>query len=478
MSGLPEIPRSDVIVIGSGPNGLSAAIVLAQAGCAVTVLEAERQIGGGARSAELTLPGFSHDVCSAVYPLGIGSPFFRTLPLEQDGLRWIQPEIPLAHPMDDGSAVVLRRSLSDTAGALGPDSERYRDLMTPLVENWEALSRDLLGPLRWPSHPLSLAAFGMHALRSATGLARGAFRTAAARALFAGLAAHSMLALDKPATAAFGLVLGASGHAVGWPVAAGGAQRIADALAAQLRSLTGAIVTGCRVESLGSLPAARAMLCDVTPRQLLRMAGDRLPARYRRKLVRYRYGPGVFKVDWALSAPIPWQNKECGRAGTVHLGGTIEEIAESERACHRSQTPRRPFVLLAQPSLFDPSRAPAGAHTAWAYCHVPNASTADMLESIEAQVERFAPGFRKVVLARSTRSPAQLEVHNANLVGGDINGGLQDFRQMFTRPTAKTYATPVDGLYLCSSSTPPGGGVHGMCGYFAAKLALKQVLQR
>ncbi len=476
MSRLPEIPPSDAIVIGSGPNGLSAAIVLAQAGCRVTVLEASQQIGGGARSAELTLPGFTHDICSAVYPLAIGSPFFRTLPLHEHGLEWVHPEVPLAHPLDDGSVVLLERSLDITAEGLTPDGESYSKLMRPLAENWTQLAPELLRPLmRWPRHPWSLARLGVEGLRSAAGLARSHFRGARARALVAGLAAHSLLPLEKTASAAYGLMLGAAGHAAGWPIARGGSQCISEALASVLRSLGGNILAGYRVETLACLPPVRAILCEVGPKQLLRLAEDRLPPAYRTQLARYRYGLGAFKMDWALDGPIPWRNPECRRAGTVHVGGMMEEIAFSERSSWQGTAPERPFVLLSQPTLFDSTRAPAGKHTAWAYCHVPHASTAEMTTVIEQQIERFAPGFRKTILARSVRSPTQLEAYNPNLVGGDVNGGAGDLRQIFLRPTARAYATPVRGLYLCSASTPPGGGVHGMCGYYAAKLALQQM---
>lgn len=466
-------PSYDAIVIGSGPNGLAAAITMARAGRSVLVREAEKTIGGGTRSAELTLPGFVHDICSAVHPLGLGSPFFRTLPLAEHGLEWIHPPAPVAHPLDDGTAIVLERPVDLTAEALGADSAAYRSLMNPLVADWAKLDRALLGPLRLPRHPVALARFGLAALRSAYGLASSRFKGERARALFAGLAAHSMLPLELQPSAAFGLVLGITAHAIGWPIPRGGSQQIANALASYLGSLGGEIVTEARVDSLDELPTARAVLCDITPRQLLRIAGHRLSAGFRRKLERYRYGPGAYKIDWALDSPIPWRAAECARAATVHLGGTIEDIAASERAAWEGRQPQRPFVLLAQPSLFDPTRAPQGKHTAWAYCHVPNGSNLDMTERIENQIERFAPGFRRRVLARSVMAPAQLEQRNANLVGGDINGGVQDLRQLFLRPTARLYSTSSKGLYLCSSSTPPGGGVHGMCGHFAALKALR-----
>jgi phytoene dehydrogenase-like protein len=469
----------DAIIIGSGPNGLAAAITLARAGRSVLVLEANDTIGGGARSAELTLPGFVHDICSAVHPLGIGSPFFRTLPLAQYGLEWIQPPTPLAHPFDDGTVAVLERSVAVTASGLGNDARAYRKLMEPLVSDWDKLADAILGPLRLPRHPLAFARFGLNALRSARDLVEHLFKGEHARALFAGISAHSTLPLERSPSAAFGLVLGILGHAVGWPVPRGGSQQIANALAACLRAAGGEIRTGTPVASLDALPSARAILCDITPRQLLHIAGHRLPSGYRRQLERYRYGPGVFKVDFALDGPIPWRATACAHAGTVHLGGTLAEIAAAERAVWQGEHPEYPFVLVAQPSRFDSTRAPAGKHTAWAYCHVPQGSTVDMTERIIAQVERFAPGFRDRILAYHTLSPADLERHNANYIGGDINGGVQDLRQLFTRPVPRLvpYATPVRGLYICSSSTPPGGGVHGMCGYFAAQAALRTVLR-
>jgi len=469
------MPAYDAVVVGSGPNGLAAAITMARAGRSVLVLEAREAIGGGCRSAELTLPGFVHDVCSAIHPLGLGSPFFKTLPLGDHGLEWIHPPAPVAHPLDDGTAVVIERSVEETAAGLGPDAAAYRRLMGPLSAEWDALAPELLAPLHLPRHPLAMARFGLMAIRSASGFAQARFRGERARAVFAGIAGHSILPLERTATAAIGLVLGALTHAVGWPLPRGGSRRIADALAAHLRSLGGEIRTGSPVESLDALPPARAVLCDVTPRQLLKLAGDRLRGRYRRGLERYRYGPAAFKLDFALSGPIPWKAAECARAATVHLGGTLDEIAASEAAVGRGEHPDRPFVLLVQPSLFDASRAPAGRHTVWAYCHVPNGSTFDMRARIEAQIERFAPGFGDLVLARSVLTPARLQELNANYVGGDINGGAQDLGQMFTRPVARIvpYSTPVRGLYICSSSTPPGGGVHGMCGYHAARAALR-----
>ncbi len=462
----------DAIVIGSGPNGLAAAITLARAGRSVLVREAAETIGGGTRSMELTLPGFIHDVCSAVHPLAVGAPFLRTLPLAEHGLQWIHPHAPLAHPFDDGTAAMLERSIDATGETISEDAVAYKKLLRPFVDKWQELSDELLRPIRLPRHPFLLARFGLKAIRSANGLARSSFEGTRARALFAGMAAHSMLPLDKAATASFGLVLGATGHAVGWPIPRGGSQKIADALGSLLRSLGGEIETNARVDSINELPHARHILCDITPRQLLRLAGHQLPAKFCRQLERYRYGLAAYKLDYALSAPVPWKAKECARAATVHLGGTLEEIAFSEREATEGRHAEKPFVLVVQPSLFDDTRAPAGQHTLWAYCHVPNGSTFDMAERIENQIERFAPGFRDLILARNVLSPAALERHNANYVGGDINGGVQDLPQLFLRPTRHLYKTPRQGLYLCSASTPPGGGVHGMCGYFAAQLAL------
>ena len=462
-------------MVGSGPNGLAAAIVLAQAGRGVTLIEGAETLGGGCRSEELTLPGYIHDPCSTVHSLALASPFLSNLPLAKHGLELVHPDAPLAHPLDDGSAVVLERSVEETAQGLGADAQAYRRLFDPLVRSADELMQEILGPLRPPRHPLVLARFGASALRSATRLLRSRFQGERARALVAGCCAHSILSLRAPASAAFGIVLALSAHHVGWPVARGGSQRLADALTSHLRSLGGVIQTGRWVESLDEIAGAAATLVDVTPRQLLRLAGARLPERYARRLGRYRYGPGVFKLDWALDGPIPWRAAEASRAGTVHLGGTLAEIAASEEAVSRGDHPTRPFVLLVQASEFDPTRAPAGKHTAWAYCHVPNGSSRDMTEEIEAQVERFAPGFKDLIAARSAMDSAEVERRNPNYVGGDINGGIQDLRQLFTRPVARRvpYSTPVDGLYICSSSTPPGGGVHGMCGYFAARYALR-----
>jgi phytoene dehydrogenase-like protein len=465
----------DAIVVGSGPNGLAAAIALARAGLSVRVLEAGDTIGGGTRSAELTLPGFVHDVCSAIHPLAVASPFLRTVPLEAHGVEWIEPPAALAHPFDDGTAAMLERSPEATGETLGADGRRYGMLVAPLVSNADGLLDDLLGPARVPAHPFALARFGIAGALPAASLARTAFRGPRARGFLAGLAAHSMLPLTRVPSAAFGLVLALLGHAVGWPLARGGSQAIADALASYLRSLGGEIETGRNVASLAELDGARAVLLDVTPRQFLALAGERLPSAYGARLARYRYGPGVFKLDWALDGPIPWRAEVCARAATVHLGATLEEIAASERQPWRGAVAERPYVLLAQQSLFDPTRAPAGQHTAWAYCHVPNGAAVDMTDRIERQVERFAPGFRERVIGRSALGPAELEAHNPNYVGGDINGGAADLRQLFARPVARRspYTTPLPGVFLCSSSTPPGGGVHGMCGYHAALAALR-----
>jgi phytoene dehydrogenase-like protein len=465
----------DAVVVGAGPNGLAAAVELARAGRSVAVLEAEEIVGGGTRSAELTLPGFVHDLGSAIHPLGYASPFFRQLPLEEHGLEWVHPPAPLAHPFDDGTAAVLERSVRETGTTLGPDAGAYERLMEPIVRDWHRIVGSLLGPPRPPRHPLALARFGLGAIRSARGLARSLFEGERARGIFAGNAAHSFLPLEQPPSASFGLVLGALGHASGWPFPRGGSQKIADALTSYLLSLGGEVYTGVRVGSVEEVPRTRAVIFDLTPRQVLSIAGEHLPGYYRRLLKRYRYGPGVFKVDFALDGPIPWKAKECLRAGTVHLGGTLDEISVGEAAVWRGEHPERPFILLAQQSLFDETRAPKGKHTVWAYCHVPNGSTFDMTGRIEAQIERFAPGFRERILARNTMAPADLERSNANLVGGDINGGVMDFRQLFTRPVPlpNPYSLPARGLYICSSSTPPGGGVHGMNGYFAARSALR-----
>jgi phytoene dehydrogenase-like protein len=466
----------DALIIGSGPNGLSAAITLARAGQKVLVLEAKDTIGGGTRTAEITLPGFHHDICSAIHPLGVASPFFRKLPLTDHGLEWISPPIALAHPLDDGRTAIMTRSLEESAASMGVDGRAYQQLMAPLVASWQEILRDILGPLPLPPrHPLSLTRFGLLALRSARGLAENRFEDVMAQALFAGLAGHGMLPLEKATTASITLVLGILAHAVGWPIPKGGSQTITNALAAYLGSLGGEIITGQEVTSLDDLPDTKAVLMDVTPRQILQICGNRLPVSYRRQLRAYRYGPGVCKVDYALSGPIPWKSAECARAGTVHLGGTLEEISASERAVWKGEHPEKPLVLLAQQSLFDTSRAPDGQHTAWAYCHVPHGSSVDVSDRITGQIERFAPGFRDLILATSTLTATEMQAYNPNYVGGDINGGVQDWRQLFTRPAVRwsPYTTPVKGIYICSSSTPPGGGVHGMCGYHAAMSVIK-----
>jgi len=469
----------DAVVVGSGPNGLAAAIAMARAGRSVVVREQAEVIGGGTRTEELTLPGFLHDVCSTVHPLGVSSPFFRALPLREHGLEWIHSPTCLAHPLDDGSVGLLERSMDETGASLGEDARAWKRLLGPWVERWLTLAEDVLGPLEFPDHPLMLAHFGLYAVRPAYGLAKGAFKGERARALFAGNAAHSMVPLTRSPTAAFGLTLAGAGHAVGWPIARGGSRSIAHALASYLRSLGGEIVTGAPVENIDEFRGVKTVLLDLTPRQVLRVAGHRLHGRYRRALERFRYGAGSFKMDWALSGPIPWRNPECARAATVHLGGTMDEVAASEAAPLEGRVPEKPFVLLVQPTLFDPSRAPEGKHIAWAYCHVPFGCDVDMTKAIEDQIERFAPGFRDLVLARSVMPPSALERHNPNLVGGDISAGAMTLRQVFFRPALRPnpYSTPVPGLYVCSASTPPGGAVHGMCGYYAARAALHRKME-
>ncbi|MDQ3881221.1 MAG: NAD(P)/FAD-dependent oxidoreductase [Chloroflexota bacterium] len=479
--------RLDVVVVGGGPNGLAAAVALARAGRSVEVVEAQPTIGGGARSAALTLPGYVHDVCSAIHALARSSPFFRQLDLHRYGLRWIEPPVQLAHPFDDAETGFVFRDLDATAAAFGADGDAYRSLMGPVVRDWDALILgELAGPFRVPLNPLrafSAARFGLHAIQPVTWLARR-FRTPQPQALLAGCAAHSMLRMNEPLSGAFGLTLLGSAHAAGWPIAEGGSQRIVDALAACLADAGGSVVTGHRVTALRDLRPHRVTLLDLTPRQIVSLAAERLRrgrfgGAYVRQLQRYRYGPGVFKVDLALDAPLPWRDPRIGAAATVHLGGRLEEIAAGEAAIRRGRIPERPFVLLAQPSLFDSSRAPAGGHTVWAYCHVPNGSSVDMTDAILGQIERFAPGARERIVAMSTRSPADLERDNPNYVGGDIAGGLQDLRQFWTRPAIRIdpYRTPDPQLLICSSATPPGNGVHGLCGWFAARSALRGPLR-
>ncbi len=462
-------------VIGAGPNGLAAAIVLAEAGLQVDVLEAESTPGGAARTLELTLPGFRHDFGSAVYPLGAGSPFFSSLPLINHGLEWLHSPAALAHPLDDGTAVMLERDLGETRASLGIDGPAWDELMRPFVERWTDFAPEVLRPVPFiPRHPWLMARFGMVALRSA-GAVASRFRNERTRALFAGLAAHSFLSLDEPLSAAFAILMAVPAHAVGWPIPSGGAQSLTNALCGYLSTFGSKVNTSSPVESLAALANYDLTLCDLTPRQLIKVGGQKLSDGYKRQLGKYRYGAGVFKVDYALNAPIPWKAPECLRAATVHLGGTFEEIAASEKAIRNGRSADRPFVLLAQPSLFDSSRAPAGKHTAWAYCHVPNGSKVNVLEKLENQIDRFAPGFRDCVLARRVFSPADLESMDANLVGGDIAGGAMDIRQFLFRPTWRHYATSARDIYICSASTPPGGGVHGMCGYHAAKIALSRL---
>jgi phytoene dehydrogenase-like protein len=466
----------DAVIIGSGPNGLAAGIFLQQHGLSVLILEAKPTIGGGLRTAELTLPGFKHDICSAVHPLAAGSPFFKTLPLHNHGLEYLYPEVDAAHPFDNGTAAIVKRSIDETARLLGSDAQTYLDLFKPLVKSWPALAPDVLGPLHFPKEPLAMAKFGLNALQPATLLAKR-FKTMEAKGLFAGMAAHAIQPLNNIATSAIGLVLMANAHLGGWPIPKGGSQQIADALASYFLSLGGKIQTDTYVTSLQQLPSAHAVLFDITPKQLLQIAGHKFSPIYKWQLERYRYGDGVFKIDWALDAPIPFTANDCRKAGTVHIGGTLEEIVASEKAPANGQHSDKPYVLLAQQSLLDTSRAPEGKHTAWAYCHVPNGSTKDMTAIIENQIERFAPGFKETILAKHTFNTAQMQEYNPNYIGGDINGGIIDIGQLFTRPALRwsPYKTSAKGLYICSSSTPPGGGVHGMCGYYAAKRVLKDV---
>ncbi|WP_448700571.1 phytoene desaturase family protein [Mucilaginibacter sp. AW1-3] len=466
----------DAVVVGSGPNGLAVAILLQQNGLSVLLLEGKDKIGGGLRTEELTLPGFHHDVCSAIHPMAAGSPFFQTLPLHKHGLQYLYPEAAAAHPFDDGTAAVLKKSITETAGLLGSDKDAYLNLIKPLVDSWPIIAADVLAPLHFPKHPIAMAKFGLNALTPATTLAKR-FKTEQAKALFAGMAAHSIQPLENTATSAIALVLMANGHLKGWPVPKGGSKNIAAALASYFVSLGGKIETNTYITSLDQLPSAKAVLFDVTPKQLLTIAGHKFSSIYKWQLQRYRYGMGVFKIDWALDDVIPFKAEAARQAGTIHIGGTLSEIAQSEQQTSKGHYPDKPFVLLAQQSLSDDTRAPAGKHTGWAYCHVPNGSFKDMTDAIEKQVERFAPGFRERILARHTFNTGQLESYNPNYIGGDINGGIIDLAQLFTRPALRSspYRTSAKGLYICSSSTPPGGGVHGMCGYHAAKRALKDV---
>jgi phytoene dehydrogenase-like protein len=469
------------VVIGAGPNGLAAAITLARAGCSVHVFEANAEVGGGIRSGEATLPGYLHDHCATSFPLAAASPFFRSVALEEFGLEWIRPEIAVAHPSESGHAACLYRSIEQTGETLGRDADAYCRFIEPLVRRWDDLVPEVLQPVvHIPRHPLILARFGLFSVRSVRGLARGKFRDEGARALIGGIGAHSFMSLDSPASAAFAVMLAAAGHAVGWPFARGGAKSITEALVARFVGLGGTIQTNTRVISLEQLPRSRVTLLDVTAWQFLRIAGDRLPHGYGRRLEGFRHGPGVFKLDYALSQPVPWIAPDCRRAGIVHVGGTLDEMVTSEREVARGCVPERPFVLVAQSSLFDSWRAPAGGHTLWAYCHVPNGSTHDMTMRIEAQIERFAPGFRDCILQRTKSSPADFQSGNANLIGGDVCGGAMDLAQLISRPIPgpNPYRTPLPGVYLCSASTAPGGGVHGMCGYHAARAALRDVFGR
>jgi phytoene dehydrogenase-like protein len=466
----------DAIVVGSGPNGLAAAILLQQKGLSVLIIEGKDEIGGGLRSAELTLPGFTHDICSAIHPLAVASPFFQQLPLEKHGLEYIYSEYAAAHPFDNGTAAVLMHSVKETAKRMGADEHAYLRLMWPIVKNWPSIAPDVLGPLHFPKYPIKMAGFGLSALAPATHLA-SRFKTTAAKALFAGMAAHAMQPLSKLTTSAAGLVLMANGHLKGWPMAKGGSMNLAKALASYFTSIGGTIETGMYVTSLEGLPSAHAVLFDVSPKQLLQIAGHSFSYLYEWQLSRYRYGMGVFKVDWALGAPIPFKAEDCKKAATVHLGNTMQEIVLGEKQTWNGRHPKKPFVLLAQQSNFDPSRAPKGKQTAWAYCHVPNGSKVDMTDAIENQIERFAPGFKERILAKHTMNTEQVEEYNPNYIGGDINGGVMDISQLFTRPVLRRspYTTSAKGIYICSASTPPGGGVHGMCGYNAAKKALKDI---
>ncbi|HEX6565534.1 MAG TPA: NAD(P)/FAD-dependent oxidoreductase [Chthoniobacterales bacterium] len=471
----------DAVVVGAGPNGLAAAIRIAQHGFSTLVLEGSDKVGGACRTEELTLNGFQHDVGSAVHPLALASPFFSSLPLEKYGLTWVQPGLPLAHPISDRAVAVLERSVQETSDALGKDAPTYNRIFGPIVSCSKSLIEEFLQPMiHVPRHPLTAIRFGISAVLSAQQFVRSHSFGETAAALFAGNAAHSFLPLSSPGSAAFGLMLGMLGHSVGWPIPSGGAQTISDALLGHLKNLGGKIQTGVFITSLNQLPRTRVILLDTTPRQLLRLAGQQLPVRYRRRLEHFRYGPGIFKIDYALDGPIPWIHEVCQRAGTIHMGGTFDEIAHAEAEVSQGKCPERPFLLLSQPTLFDPTRAPSGKHILWAYCHVPNGSSFDMTERIEKQIDRFAPGFSNRILFRRATPAIELESKNANLIGGAITGGANDLWQMLARPTLSTvpYRTPIKGVFLCSSSTPPGGGVHGMCGFHAANAALRFLQRR
>jgi phytoene dehydrogenase-like protein len=467
----------DAVVVGSGPNGLAAAIALAAAGWRVLLREAHRRVGGGMRTAELTLPGFRHDVCSAIHPLGVASPFFRSLPLEQLGLEWIRPPVAVAHPLAEGAAAAMLLGFEETATGLGDDGDAYRRLLLPLVERTDELLAELLKPPRPSLRMGLLARFACRGLGSAQRLAERHFEQEATQGMFAGMAAHAIVPLDFRLTAAVGLMFCLTVHANGWPFPRGGSQALADALARHFESLGGKIETEAPVSRLSDLPASSAILFDLSPRQVLSIADDQLPPAYRRRLERFRYGPGVFKVDYALSQPVPWTAEACRQAGTVHVGGTLAEIAAAEKDAWEGRIAEHPFVLVAQQSLFDRTRAPDHQHTLWAYCHVPNGSGVDMTERIEAQIERFAPGFRDVIVAKHVFTPAKFEAYNGNYIGGDIAGGAMDLSQAIARPVYHwdPYSTPNPRLFLCSASTPPGPGVHGMCGLHAARSVLRRV---
>lgn len=473
-----SVKHYEAIVVGAGPNGLAAAITLQKAGLSVLLIEGKDTIGGGMRTQELTLPGFRHDVCSAIHPMALGSPFFANLPLAEHGLTFLHAEVPAAHPFDDGTAAVLYRSIKDTAAAFGRDEKTYLNLIEPIVTDFDKLAEDIMGPLRFPHHPLIMAKFGLNAIRSADSIA-SKFKTREARGLWGGMSAHSIQQFSNCASSAIGLILSAVGHKYGWPIPKGGSQSIADALGSYFISLGGEIQTGTMVKDINELPSHKVVLFDVTPKQLLQIAGKELSPLYKWQLRRYRHGMGVFKIDWALDGPIPFTSEACSKAATIHLGNTYEEVQRAERLTTAGHHQKKPFVLLSQQSMFDDTRAPLGKHTAWAYCHVPNGSTADMTAAIEQQVDRFAPGFRDRILAKNTMTAKQMELYNPNYIGGDINGGIIDLQQLYTRPALRIspYQTSAKNIYLCSSSTPPGGGVHGMCGFHAAKTALKDLFK-